>query len=1548
MRDTNLTIKDIREAIGMKEKAERAREYEYNVLEEYLKDQGLVNQYINDKLNYIDRAKDDQEAVQKLIEEKINEKFEKSFREMCNKVAESCKELQSIEKKRMWLKLRKWVFLNRIMEYKSKKSLIRELRTKTLGDKKFFIPDQIDISYRDLQHPDIKKSPYYVLAGLFKLKNTSPEYALKHAVTSGSGLFKHLEIDKEKLNEIKSELKTNPGKFIDVWESVLDKEFQKYYEGIEDQNLLEYEKSYRLRHEGKSITDYFPKNKEWEEFKVNWTSYKKTVIEMARKLTIDLLYEVIETSESGEKSEDYQLLYEIVKKEDDDLNSLNSSDGKLRAEEIEQSINKLFNTNTDENASENSKELLDNKYKDKEAVDIEISKNKSKLIDSLQDGKLHVISAIYEKEKTLLEDTLKKYYELKLNLLNIDINERLNNYDTTVYSIDEFIAKLKEVTFTNIVLSDEKKLPEALNRLVRENGSISKDKHNKREIDKGIENFMKQRFNEIIYNKEDQKYIVDPNYLKEITSSKTDIDNIEQLVSDYREDKISLNEEIYEVSDRKEDDKVKIHRLKLKLVDAINRFHSQYDLENLKLKYIDYISNKPLYIYKILCNIKDSKDMYVSDVSKEMEHGKLLLEMKDKAEVNNKTNETKNNMTLYDLDYLNKVKNLSLRQDAYVKEIEKLNDFTQANQHYKDLLYSQYFDNLDFTAKYDVTTLSNNPRCDIKSLYETIKQHVDGRSNKRLRLAYDDYIVRDGFIDILEADNVSKEVTASDQDLERRLVSQESKALDIKPSTSVDDLRDYIKKNINPGLKYNQMIDLIVGKNKTLRDLILDDDEKNPSEYLKEHELDSIFSHKIPLDLVKTALDVYDARLIKALKLALLRYTDRASIGQHILKKETEFKMPFNLEEVIKLKNELEFSINKTESNLLYNPSELTQDKLKKLTTYIRNDQRDLKKISYKIDEEVGGEKVLAEYRKGSVFDTIINLHALPEKDKHEAIRFVTNFLKKNVNKPDFDNKYSLLKYIYDYYMGTLSLFNENHKQDTLNRLNNLNNILFYNKAKQLYHSHENPNTAGGINSFLNSKAWQKHLNPYRNEKENHSDEVSFEKRYPMKEEINRRPKDEEAILATATPEELKKVNKIEQFAYELPYKNHKEGFNYVPREGDFRSKFTDVKLRKYWKIYTYQNLKDEGSLNETYNDNSAKALYLTEDFRMESERVEKENRKLQSEVHNLHDRTDSTPVYNKLVNKENPYDSVFEEMFADYFRKKKERIEYTEKQLGDIKAQFSHTDNLISGRPELLHNMDFQKSDKSDQSNIKLDLTSFIKLNSIYKEYPVFNASDLTDIVELDNASSFAQHGKLASIPHWLVEGGDKPDANNKIIDFNISAKKWYEKQIENLVDEFFNHRLKLEKCTTRDELRALDKDLSQYFSISNIDSLVRNRLTQERLMIHNLQDIFENRRNGSKDMNIQTNKLNLDQYKFNKDLKDPEAFYKLQAYEMRKKYDYNTNLEAYLATKPTRSLRHIRKFNRDLEDNKDNYSFSNYYEANLKNKQFKQPNIDDGFKLI
>jgi hypothetical protein len=1562
------------------------------------------------------------------------------------------------------------------MQYKTKQTIIQSQRINALGNKKFFLPDDINKNYRDLEHPDIKKSPFYQLAGLFKLKNLSPEHMSN---LNNNEFFKSYELNKDKLEEIKKELQKNPEKFLNLWGSALDKEFEKYYEDIENKELLEYEKNYRLKNEGKSMTDFLPMKAEWEKFKKNWAEYKARTMDLLRTITIEMLYDIIKKEESVVKMDDYQNLYNLLKEDDvetdfafdklqvlrdnvrnviiDDelfksLESDNKHAVKLREKMIEltqkmivqelggsdvdgleKGISDLFKGTTE---SSNVLEAIYVKYATKGLFKRVLKKSKASVIQAvrsniyneLQSNKAELMSKlksaeplniIYENEKHVLEKLLKNFYELKLNLILMELNQA-RGADTKLHSIDEFIQHMKDITFSQIILNDEK-IPDTLNLIVGNNTDYSKerqfvelyvylkenskndvfkilnsvlantawmedvkkyaangkvnikfddfvDKNNKRKLDENIENFMKNRFNEIIYSEEPQEYEVNKMLLDDLVNNKTFVENIQKLIRDYRTEEVILNENIHGVEDFNKQKKIQAYELKIRLMERIKNFENDYNVENLKVKYTDYITNKDYYIHKILTNGKN--DLFKSDVKEIAEYGKFLLSVEKIVE--NAWVEINKEITNYnfnDFEYFEKVKQAVREQSTYLAKLESLNNFLHNNKKYKDLILNNFYNLFDYSNRYDIIVLTNNPRCDVEKLYGFVSSELN-RGAKRLSIVYSDYIVSEDFTGLLdnytdlsqlemnllmtrddnaiakegvrklvsfEVSRINRDITAKDAALEdtvqlvldkERNIYDELVAIgkikegdrygfgsdsqDVLPEkvlaslnsfkqlntkvvdpsnvgkNDVQSLKDYIAKNVNPGLKFSKIIDLMYGKSKSLRTFIIDEDDKLPTDYLKPNEIDQIFKNKLPLDLIKTALDVYDARLIKALKLKLakMKISDKSNTK---LLNDKSFKLPYSPNEIYHLSHDLEIDY---------------QESLKKLTP--ESSASEIKRVKETIDDIEGfhntikdeisleeGKKII--FNKGSIFETVIKFNKMDADEKDKAMQDLLNFTKTNVNKPDFSDKYSVLKYVYDYYMGTLNVFYDNHIEDAHVRINNYNNILFYERLEKYYYSADNDGLKKGLGAFLNTNAWERSVK-----------NINFEKVYNKPEEVD-------------LP---KRFKNMKNFVKNLPIKSYLENIQWVENPNEELSKFAANELKKNINIYYYQNLKDEGILDDTMRQRAAEGMYLTEDFRNKVDFVEKENKNLEELANNLNSETDSTPVYSKLINESKPYSHVFEEMFASYFKNRKERLQYTKEKLAEIKP-YANSDNLNKKYYEKLHK----------EGTVELDIDTFVKTNAMYKEYPKFSHSDVTDIVELDNASSYAQYGKLANLPNWLLI-----DEDVELVDTKINANTWFEKQVDEIIDQFFERRGKVERYISRDELKALDADFSQYLNSENVLKQVRQKLIDEEKVMNMLADALESVANFKGDQITQSTKMKADQYDFNKNMKNENAAYKSLAYSIRKKVEFQQELQEYLSKQKTKSKRHLRRFLRESEENFDIYNFSNYYHNNLDKSVFRK----------
>jgi hypothetical protein len=104
----------------------------------------------------------------------------------------------------------------------------------------------------------------------------------------------------------------------------------------------------------------------------------------------------------------------------------------------------------------------------------EISNHYASLLKKVPEKNINKINAIYQKEKSLFEDLLKKYYEMKLNLSKLEIIqiENANNSNTEIpfeyQSIDYFIGKLQDIAFSEFILADRtQKCPINIDMLIK-------------------------------------------------------------------------------------------------------------------------------------------------------------------------------------------------------------------------------------------------------------------------------------------------------------------------------------------------------------------------------------------------------------------------------------------------------------------------------------------------------------------------------------------------------------------------------------------------------------------------------------------------------------------------------------------------------------------------------------------------------------------------------------------------------------------------------------------------------------------------------------------------------------------------------------------------------------------------------------------------------------------------------------------------------------------------------------------------------------------------
>jgi hypothetical protein len=739
--------------------------------------------------------------------------------------------------------------------------------------------------------------------------------------------------------------------------------------------------------------------------------------------------------------------------------------------------------------------------------------------------------------------------------------------------------------------------------------------------------------------------------------------------------------------------------------------------------------------------------------------------------------------------------------------------------------------------------------------------------------------------------------------------------------------QEFVKKQENPGLKFNKVSEILLGRKYSLQELILDDRQKTITDYGNDSQFEELFSNKLPVDLIKTALEVYDARIIKGLKL--------------IFASENQNNENFSIESLTEnyattnYLNRKPFYFKGEEASFVNTLSEVAADieeEYQELKIDAGDDKALLEELEktrveadtrldeYKQDDftfsviDTEDSKVMFKYKKNSLFDGLINIHRL-EAGKRKALG--ENILQKLnvvVPTPDFTSQYSVLKYIYDYYMGTLQVSYEDYRDEAENRILELNSALRFERLEKiakidpmLKHFNRDQFYMDPAKNIPDDS-----LNP-KNEYNHDTLPVAFEREVnPIrKDEIESAyyiPKDKEHLYRATDDVDAKKIEHYKNVAFSIFYTKDPQNWRWVVSNGinhDYMA-LVDNELQRYFDVAQYMKLKREGKYEDQSKRSKAVTMLLTENFRGEVSKAEKSNKSLREKEFNTYD-VHSIGFDHLQKQQKSEYDKVLDDMFGEYLKNKKEGLQYTKEKLQEQKEKMASFEQLAVTNPyEVLKKSQqayFEmKSGLKDDSRMKMDLHTYLKASSMDKDYPTFFHTDITEIVDLDNATSRALHGKYASMPKPLVEEAqavvDSFHYNGRhILDKN--EEEWFEDQIEKILSRFFDQRSHLEKTLTREELYAVDQDLLSLFTHENILEGVKKNLNKEVLQFNLYKDIVESERNGVDNKYRQTLKFANKQYEFNSNLKDENAYFQHLAYVYRLEKEHKDKLKSDLQIK-------------------------------------------------
>lgn len=1038
--------------------------------------------------------------------------------------------------------------------------------------------------------------------------------------------------------------------------------------------------------------------------------------------------------------------------------------------------------------------------------------------------------------------------------------------------------------------------------------------------------------------------------------------------------------------------------------------------------------------------------------------------------------------------------NLLLQKENEISESLKANGFSlksaqkQLNSGEKTELINEYklkFKNFNEMNNNKNSTVSNTSvpaACPMHSANAPVDSQVSYHSSEQSASTHNDLTktlkekIEAKLFSLQQISKIAESNNNTSQEFQS--VNLNSSQVELNKKT----LADFLEQFRDCGLKYNNTLKYMTGDKLSLRDMILKGYDKTMSEY-NEHELNSVFTDKIPSDLIKTALEVLDAKLIKAVKIInsdlLLKNLatsdsvlgelvkiiqlekselaeEQKKFGENKLEQYNEHEDFENLEHY---KNYLERLIEDRNSEETTDEeaaaatstaepvaeaidADLAEENAIEDEAYVAVKRiYDLKKQANKVIVDTQSKKSVfdinvAESVKNEIYANYIAQHKSKEKklvenaaaekqgkeknkkaetasaaealaeaeDLEEIEAAAANIdessaqhqqqefdptkltdkelkaiyiqkIKDLVDLPSFKNKYSLMKYIYDYYMGTLAVDYDSHFKDAEERLGLVNEAVFLDRIEKTYNTYANlpefRKGAGILDASYYNKLMDKNIFEKTSEEQQKPYKLTdFTKSDPMeyfKETLFPYKHDRSLYENLESQAELDKINTYRNMAFDY-LKIHHPSRAIFPETKRPYLQIMQYEIEKYVENYHYAKMVKDKTKDEIYNTFSANLLTSTEKFRLEAAKNQKKNAEISSMPFNANA---GDVGYAKLANEENKqatnltpidkaFDTYIEKIFANYLQNTKDKISFTKEKLTEVKQNLAHSANLLSvnnpyellklSNQEYIELKTYKDAVGAEGSQsipdtvnpnapIKFDLETFLKSNTLSKEYAEFNTSDITEIVELDNAMSFANFGKYCSIPNWLVDAAEKkPEANYLEKYLEASPEKFIEFAIEEIVEDFYLMRHQIERNLTRDELRAFDLEHLNYFSFENISHLLKIKLNELLMDIHLTQDEAQFYKNKSADDYIQSTKIQSNQYYFNQSIKDEDAFYKSVAYRLRMDKIKQDKIKKHFKDTNSKSKKVPTHIKHPLEDNE---SFEFWYYANLQNDRFR-PNPD------